>query len=197
MPCICSCDTCIPSRLPACRACLITPCWEGPLGAVRLLLRPSWFTALPERRTRPGSVPSGTADAGTSIAQPTASALTYPSADASKVLHLQFINLTCDTRNTLDIQCTYFTNSFAKSNSYSIELLACRSGKGCSEHTVVTSFTQESATLHVLFSRQTASMQRPRVIALFVKSLRQSSKNSQLVAHHLHLCFPAKMSDES
>jgi hypothetical protein len=89
VPCICSCDTCLPSRFPACRACLITPCWEGPLGAVRLLLRPSWFTALPERRTRPGSMPSGTADAGTSIAQPTASALTYPSADASKVLHLQ------------------------------------------------------------------------------------------------------------
>ena len=89
VPCICSCDTCLPSRFPACMACLMTPCWEGPLGAVRLLLRPSWFTALPERRIRPGSMPSGTADAGTNIAHPTASARTYPSADASKVLHLQ------------------------------------------------------------------------------------------------------------
>ena len=47
VPCICSCDTSLQSRFPACRACLMTPCWEGPLGAVRLLLRPSWFTALP------------------------------------------------------------------------------------------------------------------------------------------------------
>ena len=54
----------------------MTPCWEGPFGAVKLLLRPSWFTALPERMTKPGNMPDGTAAAATNTAHPTASALT-------------------------------------------------------------------------------------------------------------------------
>ncbi|CAM5278296.1 hypothetical protein SFUMM280S_05868 [Streptomyces fumanus] len=36
-----------PALLSACR---MTRCWEGPLGAVRPLDAPSWFTALPLTR---------------------------------------------------------------------------------------------------------------------------------------------------
>ena len=76
VPCICTIAISAPATPPSCRACLMTPCWEGPLGAVRLLLLPSWFTALPDSSTKPGSMLAGTAAAGTRIAAPTASART-------------------------------------------------------------------------------------------------------------------------
>ena len=76
VPCICTTATSAPATPPPCRACLITPCWEGPLGAVRLLLLPSWFTALPASSAKPCSKPSGTSAAGTRITHPTASART-------------------------------------------------------------------------------------------------------------------------
>jgi len=71
------------------RACLMTACWAGPLGAVRLLLRPSWLTDAPARMaikggvSRSGSVPRVDVDKKN---VPHASALTYPSAEASSVL---------------------------------------------------------------------------------------------------------------
>jgi hypothetical protein len=39
-------------------AILTTSCWLGPLGAVRLLARPPWFTALPASSTRAPLLPS-------------------------------------------------------------------------------------------------------------------------------------------
>ena len=45
VPCISSPSTSLESILAVCKAVRIVRCWEGPLGAVRLLDRPSWLTA--------------------------------------------------------------------------------------------------------------------------------------------------------
>ena len=47
VPCICRLATSQAPCLPAASAARTTSCWLGPLGAVRLLERPSWLTALP------------------------------------------------------------------------------------------------------------------------------------------------------
>ena len=72
----------------------MTPCWEGPLGAVRLLLLPSWFTAVAcMNASTGGALPVLSTmfvwgdDCSIRVPQP--SALTYPSAPESRVWHLQ------------------------------------------------------------------------------------------------------------
>ena len=45
VPCISSSSTALASMLAVRRALRMARCWEGPLGAVRELDRPSWFTA--------------------------------------------------------------------------------------------------------------------------------------------------------
>ena len=63
----------------------MTPCCAGPLGAVKLLLLPSWFTAEPKMQAMAEEdVPSCVISC--SIAEAQASPLTYPSAALSRVL---------------------------------------------------------------------------------------------------------------
>ena len=86
MPCICNVCT-SPGRMdPASSAARITARCAKPLGAVKPLDRPSWFTAVDASDTRPGGIRS--ASIASSTKTPIASPRTYPSADASRVLHL-------------------------------------------------------------------------------------------------------------
>ena len=63
----------------------MTPCCAGPLGVVKLLLLPSWFTAEPRMQaTTDDDMPSWVISCSMADAQ--ASPLTYPSAALSRVL---------------------------------------------------------------------------------------------------------------
>ncbi len=63
-------------------ACRITRSWEGPLGAVRPLLAPSWFTALPRIRPRMRRPLRLASDSRSSTTRPRPSEKPVPSADA-------------------------------------------------------------------------------------------------------------------
>lgn len=62
----------------------MTPCCAGPLGAVKLLLLPSWFTAEPKMQAT--TVEDVQSCVSCSMAEAHASPLTYPSAALSRVL---------------------------------------------------------------------------------------------------------------
>jgi hypothetical protein len=70
-----------------------TSCWAGPLGAVSALLRPSWLTALPAMMARGAACDAEEealkCGAGMMARADAASERTYPSAEASRVLHLR------------------------------------------------------------------------------------------------------------
>ena len=74
------------SAAAAARTAAMISCWAGPLGAVRLLDRPSWLMALPRSSSPKDSRLA--ASAGASAMAVHASPRTYPSADASRALHL-------------------------------------------------------------------------------------------------------------
>ena len=65
------------------RAEAMSALWDGPLGAVRPLERPSWLVAVARRTARAGSCPAA-ARCRTAAAQP--SPRPYPSPPASNVL---------------------------------------------------------------------------------------------------------------
>jgi hypothetical protein len=61
VPCSCRPATWCADAPAACSAARITSCWEGPLGAVRELERPSWLTAAPASRIAAPPPPAGAA----------------------------------------------------------------------------------------------------------------------------------------
>ncbi|GAB1515299.1 hypothetical protein JCM33774_73420 [Actinophytocola sp. KF-1] len=65
----------------------ITAVCAGPLGAVMLLVRPSWPIAVPRTTAQTGSPSRSAADSRFSTTTPAPSARTNPFAAASNVLH--------------------------------------------------------------------------------------------------------------
>ena len=100
VPCIttwCTSSASIPASLSAVPT---STDWDGPWGAVKLLDLPSWFTAEPISRA---SLPVPTSDGSPrfTISATIASARPYPSALASKVLHLPSVQRACNEHTPL------------------------------------------------------------------------------------------------
>ncbi len=69
-------------------ACLITRCWDGPLGAVNPFDAPSWLIAEPRTTARTGCPCRRASDRRSTRSTPTPSAMPKPSAVSAKALHL-------------------------------------------------------------------------------------------------------------
>ncbi len=73
----------------------MTLCCDGPFGAVRPWVWPSWFTADPRISARIGSFAASALESRLSTMTPHPSPRTKPSARASKVLHLPSADSAC------------------------------------------------------------------------------------------------------
>ncbi len=87
MPCASTASTSRASSLASASACQITRSWDGPFGAVRPLLRPSWLTALPRITASTLRPLRRASDSRSSSSSPVPSAQEVPSALAAKALH--------------------------------------------------------------------------------------------------------------
>ncbi len=87
VPCASTAST-APGASPAlARACRMTRCWEGPLGADRPLLAPSWLVAEPRITARTGCPLRRASDSRSSSSTPAPSPQAVPSAAAANGLH--------------------------------------------------------------------------------------------------------------
>ncbi len=90
-------------------ACRITRCCEGPFGAVRPLLAPSWFTAEPRTTASTGCPLRRASDSRSTSSMPTPSAQPVPSAPAAKALHRPSVARPCwrlNSTNTSGVAST-------------------------------------------------------------------------------------------
>mmetsp|Transcript_10407 Transcript_10407/g.63538 ORF Transcript_10407/g.63538 Transcript_10407/m.63538 type:complete len:217 (+) Transcript_10407:12122-12772(+) len=86
VPCICTMSSSCGGRPAKRRALRTASCWDGPFGAVKELLRPSWFTEVARNAANP-SMPPREEELDQTNRETQASPRTYPLAAASKVLH--------------------------------------------------------------------------------------------------------------
>ncbi len=81
----------------------MTRCWDGPFGAVRPLLAPSWLTALPATTASTGCPFLRACESRSSTSIPAPSPQLVPSAAAEKALHLPSRARPCCRENSANV----------------------------------------------------------------------------------------------
>ena len=109
----------------------MTRCWEGPLGAVRPLLAPSWLTAEPRTTASTRWPLRRASDSRSTSSTPTPSAQPVPSAAAANALHRPSGDRPRCRQNSTNMPGVAITvTPPASARSHSPERSACRPGAG-------------------------------------------------------------------